>query len=43
MFVKSGDSELSDFLNVVRNLIQAGEVRISEHGYDELVHQYQNT
>ena len=28
---------MSDFLNVVRNLIQAGEVRISESGYDELV------
>ncbi|MEX0647715.1 MAG: DUF4258 domain-containing protein [Balneolaceae bacterium] len=27
---------MSDFLNVVRHLIQTGAVRISEHGYDEL-------
>jgi hypothetical protein len=28
---------LSEFLERVRNLISAGEVLISEHGYDELV------
>lgn len=28
---------MSDFFQRVRDLISAGEVRISEHGYDELV------
>lgn len=28
--------DLSDFLNVVRQLIRTGSVRVSEHGYDEL-------
>ncbi|NBC27491.1 MAG: DUF4258 domain-containing protein [Bacteroidetes bacterium] len=27
---------MSDFLNAIRHLIAVGEVRISEHGYDEL-------
>ena len=27
---------MSDFVKRVRNLINTGEVRISEHGYDEL-------
>jgi hypothetical protein len=27
---------LSDFLDQVRELVRIGEVRISEHGYDEL-------
>ena len=27
---------MSEFVERVRNLISAGEVRISEHGYDEL-------
>ena len=28
---------MSEFLGQIRALIRAGEVRISEHGYDELV------
>ncbi|MCC5904622.1 MAG: hypothetical protein JJU13_00320 [Balneolaceae bacterium] len=27
---------MSDFLIIVHNLLQAGSVKISEHGYDEL-------
>jgi hypothetical protein len=27
---------LSDFAEKVRDLVSAGEIRISEHGYDEL-------
>jgi len=27
---------LSDFIDRVRDLLRAGDVRISEHGYDEL-------
>ena len=30
-------SELSQTLEVVKKLVAAGQVRISEHGYDELV------
>ena len=32
-----GESELSDFLDRLRTLIRVGDVRISEHGYDEMV------
>ena len=28
---------MSDFIERVRDLLRAGDVRISEHGYDELV------
>ena len=28
---------MSEFLERVRNLVQGGEVRVSEHGYDKMV------
>ena len=33
---KNGEGAVSKFLERVRDLICAGDVRISEHGYDEL-------
>ena len=33
---RNGEGVVSKFLELVRDLIRAGDVRISEHGYDEL-------
>jgi|AntAceMinimDraft_16_1070373.scaffolds.fasta_scaffold10044_4 hypothetical protein len=33
---RNGEGFMSNFLERVRDLIRAGDVRISEHGYDEL-------
>ena len=34
--MKDAEYDLSDFIDRVRDLIRTGDVRISEHGYDEL-------